>query len=154
MNAIKARLCLGDGFIFVIEDPLIAAHFAAHLAGLITLTVAKKLVPVSFHFRMGVHYGPVFHFWDEGRNDWNYVGDGINGGNRVLSVIDKTHDDVVYISDAIRDYFYAHSDTSAYYSSVLSNLTTRGRREDKHKNMWRVFELDHMNAFQCPGVLL
>jgi len=40
---------------------------------------AKDLLHVDFHFRIGVHVGDVYSFYDPGRKDWNYIGDGING---------------------------------------------------------------------------
>src|SRR5262249_39232082 len=64
---VEALLCIGDGYIYVMRDALNAARFAAHLANLIEELVARKWVPVRFHFRMGVHVGPVYRFHDPGR---------------------------------------------------------------------------------------
>ena len=47
-------------------------------------------------------HGPVYTFWDTGRGAWNYIGEGINGGNRVLGVIGKDQDDVVFVSAEVR----------------------------------------------------
>lgn len=146
MEAIP-RLCIGDGYIFVLTNPLHATWFGACLARLIVEVVAKNLVPVEFHFRMGLHWGPVYHFWDEGRNNWNYIGAGINGGNRVLSVIGKDQDDVVFLSSAVHDWLIANNNSHAEYSSLLGNMTNRGRRKDKHDRYWRVFEIDYMAAY-------
>ena len=142
------RLCIGDGYIFVCTNPLDATWFGACLAKFIVAVVAKNLVPVEFHFRMGIHWGPVYHFWDEGRNNWNYIGNGINGGNRVLSVIGKDIDDVVFVSSAVRDWLIANDNFNAAYRSLLGNMTNRGRRKDKHDRNWRVFEIDYMAS--CP----
>ena len=76
-------LCIGDGYIFVFDDSVSATYFAAFLAQLVESMISNKRI-VEFHFRMGVHVGKVFGFYDIGRDGWNYVGDGINGGNRVL----------------------------------------------------------------------
>jgi hypothetical protein len=76
---IEAMLCAGDGSIFVFRHPAPATYFTAHLASLIEMLVARALVAVELHFRMGVHAGPVYCFWDPGREDWNYIGEGING---------------------------------------------------------------------------
>jgi class 3 adenylate cyclase len=84
----EAKLCIGDGYIYVWDEAVGATRFAGYLAREIEKAVSEKRAP-EFHFRIGVHVGPVRCFWDPGRDDWNYVGDGINGGNRVLSAIGK-----------------------------------------------------------------
>ena len=70
----ESKLCIGDGYIFVFDDAVSATWFAAHLADLIEYFVAHDALPVKFHFRMGVHVGEVYCFWDFGRDDWNYIG--------------------------------------------------------------------------------
>jgi class 3 adenylate cyclase len=145
----EAELCIGDGYIYVFPDPLKATVFASWLAELIQQLVARREqmgprgLPVAFHFRMGVHYGPVYRFWDPGRRGWNYIGDGINGGNRVLSVIDKKYDDILFVSDAVVNEFIARRPLASIYASVRSCLENRGRQEDKHGKWWRVFLLNH-----------
>jgi hypothetical protein len=67
----EAQLCIGDGYIFVFPDPLKATFFACWMAELIQQLVARRGTgpddfPIEFHFRMGVHYGPVYRFWDPG----------------------------------------------------------------------------------------
>jgi hypothetical protein len=124
----------------------LAAFFATALAYLIELLAAKKLLPVSYHFRMSVHAGPVYGFWDPGRNGWNYIGDGINGGQRVLGAIGKEVDDVLFISAEIKRSLTADFDGTKVYSMLLSSLQNRGRRLDKHGNPWRVYEVNHMHT--------
>jgi hypothetical protein len=109
----EAMLCIGDGYIFVFKDPVEGTYFGAHLASLIELGVAKGKLPVNFHFRMGVHVGPVYSFWDPGRQNWNYIGEGINGGNRVLSAVGKAQDDVIFVSDNVRQKILARDDGRA-----------------------------------------
>jgi class 3 adenylate cyclase len=136
-------MCLGDGYIFVFRNAVEGAYFAAYLAQLIEALAASKRLPVEFHFRMGVHVGDVYTFWDPGRNDWNYIGDGINGGNRVLSAIDKSYDDQVYISGQVRQAIMASSTADDDAARLLTNLHNRGRRKDKHDRPWRVYEIAH-----------
>jgi class 3 adenylate cyclase len=150
-NAVEASMCIGDGFIFVLKDPLLATCFGAYLAQLIEELVARKLTPVEFHFRMGIHHGPVYCFWDRGRKDWNYIGDGINGGQRVLAAVGKEADDVLFISDQVRQEITARSDQSGRFGSVLACLQNRGRRADKHGRLWRVYEVNHTQL--CSAAL-
>jgi hypothetical protein len=142
---LETMLCIGDGYIFVFNDSGHATYFAAHLAALIELLGAKSLFPVEIHFRMGVHAGPIYCFWDVGRNDWNYIGEGINGGQRVMSVIGRETDDVVFISARVRQDLLASSDQEGPSRPILSNLQNRGRRHDKQGNPWRVYEINHAN---------
>ena len=140
---IEAMLCIGDGYIFVFDDATKGTFFGAYLATLIDVMMAKKRLPVDFHFRMGVHSGPVYTFWDPGRGDWNYIGKGIIGGNRVLNAVGKAFDDVMYVSDEVRHWIISN-DTGDYPNpAILENLHNRGRKEDKHRNPWRVYELSH-----------
>ena len=142
-EGIKARLCIGDGYIFCFEDPMFATFFAGVLASQIELGVARKTISVEFHFRMGVHTGPVFHFWDPGRDSWNYIGEGINGGSRVLESIGKDVDDVLFLSAEVRQQLVAGRAHCVPYPQILKTLINRGRRKDKHGNVWRVYELNH-----------
>jgi class 3 adenylate cyclase len=140
---IEASLCIGDGYIYVFKESVDGTFFAAYLARLIEELVAAKKLPLAFHFRMGVHLGPVFCFWDQGRNAWNYIGDGINGGNRVLEAIGKQTDDVVFISEIVRRDLMARNNNDHPYPEILRCLHNRGRRADKHGNLRRVYELNH-----------
>jgi class 3 adenylate cyclase len=142
---LETMLCIGDGYIFVFKDPAHATYFAAHLAALIELLGARTIVPLEIHFRMGVHVGPVYCVWDQGRNDWNYIGEGINGGQRVMSVIGRETDDVVFISSRVRQDLLASSDEDGPARLILANAQNRGRRHDKHGNPWRVYEVNHTN---------
>jgi class 3 adenylate cyclase len=142
-SRIEARMCIGDGYIFVFREPMEGVYFAAYLAHLIEVLVANRLLPVSFHFRMGAHLGEVYTFWDPGRNDWNYIGDGINGGNRVLSAIDKGYDDMLYISGEVRQELMATAERFPGKREILDHLHNRGRRPDKHGRPWRVYEVGH-----------
>jgi class 3 adenylate cyclase len=140
---IEASLCIGDGYIYVFKEPVDGTFFAAYLARLIEELVATNCLPVGFHFRMGVHLGPVFCFWDQDREDWNYIGEGINGGNRVLEAIGKQTDDVVFISETVRRELMARNNNANPYPGILRCLHNRGRRADKHGNLRRVYELNH-----------
>ena len=141
---ISAQMCIGDGYIYVLKDPLKAAFFAAYLANLIEILIANKRLPIDFHFRIGAHVGSVYSFYDPGRKNWNYIGDGINGGNRVLAAVGKDTDDVVFISAQLRKKILA-SPKPAHYPDVLGNALNRGRKADKHGNPWRVYEINHSN---------
>lgn len=149
----EAMLCIGDGYIFVIDDAVGATRFAAHLARLVEVLVAKRTVPVEFHFRMGVHTGPVYCFWDIGRRGWNYAGVGINGGNRVLSAIGKDTDDVLFISADVRQKIIAADNGTSIFRTLIQNLHNRGRRHDKHGNPWRVYEVNHTGIAALPNSL-
>lgn len=142
----EASLCIGDGYIYVFKRSSFATFFAASLAYLIELLVAKRVLPVSYHFRMSVHAGPVYSFWDPGRNGWNYIGDGINGGQRVLAAIGKDVDDVLFISADIKQSLTAEVDQAKVHSMLLNSLQNKGRRTDKHGNPWRVYEVNHTSA--------
>lgn len=143
-----AHLCIGDGYIFVFRKSWKATYFAAYLARLIEEMVAVKgALPVNFHFRIGVHVGPIYFFWDLKNKKWNYIGEGINGGNRVLSAIGKDIDDVIFISGDVRSSIMASKkifpEMDYPHQAILNNLHNRGRKADKHQNMWRVYELNH-----------
>ncbi len=142
----EAELCIGDGYIYAFRSANSAAFFATSLAYLIELLVAQKALPVAYHFRMSVHTGPVFSFWDPGRGGWNYIGDGINGGQRVLGAIGKDIDDVLFVSASIKQSLTAENDVASVRSLLLHSLHNRGRRLDKHGNAWRVYELNHTSA--------
>jgi class 3 adenylate cyclase len=141
---LEAWLCIGDGYIFVFREAVHGAFFAAYLAALIEVLVTKDRLPVEFHFRIGVHIGPVYSFWDPGRKDWNYIGDGINGGQRVLSAVGKEYDDVIYISGEVRERILASISPGFPHPQLLNNMHNRGRKPDKHGNLWRVYEVSHM----------
>lgn len=147
---LEMRFCLGDGYIYVFRQPFTATFFAAKLAHLIDTSIAEK-TGLELHYRIGVHVGEVFSIWDPGRKDWNYIGTGINGATRILQAIGKELDDVVYVSGALRDQFLgsnvpplaeAHNGTSL--SAVIRDcMDNRGRKRDKHKEIWRVYQLNH-----------
>lgn len=141
---LEASICTGDGFIYVLKSKWHAALFGSRIATIIEQQRAAGRIP-SFHFRVGVHVGSVNSFWDDDRQKWNYMGEGVIGGRRVLEAVGKDVDDVVFVSDAVRDACYDKD-------FVLSALTNRGRRSDKHGNMWRVYELNHMQL--TPGTAL
>jgi hypothetical protein len=141
---IRAQMCIGDGYIYVLKDPLKAAFFAAYLANLIEILIANNRLPIDFHFRMGAHVGHVYSFYDPGRKNWNYIGDGINGGNRVLAAVGKDTDDVVFISAQLRKKILA-GPRPVHFPDILGNAPNRGRKADKHGNPWRVYEINHSN---------
>jgi class 3 adenylate cyclase len=144
-KGIEAKICIGDGYIFVFKEPVVAACFAGWLAFIIErhLALGHDILPVEFHFRMGVHVGDVFCFWDPGRDRWNYIGDGINGGQRVLAAAGKEKDDVVYVSDKVRRAIEAARSDGPPSPELSSNLHNRGRHADKHNNYWRIYEMSH-----------
>jgi hypothetical protein len=139
---LEAMMCIGDGYIFVLRDPCKAAIFGAYFAHLIEILRAKGAHPVDFHFRMGAHIGKVFTFWDPGRNDWNYIGDGINGGQRILAAVGKETDDVFVVSGQLRDEI-ARISPPQHHPDLLSDARNRGRHADKHGNRWRYYEINH-----------
>jgi class 3 adenylate cyclase len=141
-SRLEAYLCIGDGYIVVFQRALAAAAFAARFATELERARARKQLVQDYHFRVGVHTGPVYHFWDPGRNKWNYVGEGINGGQRILSAIGSDLDDVVYVSSATRDAVLDGAQTELA-QAVLTNLHNKGRHADKHGNRWRVYQLGH-----------
>jgi hypothetical protein len=142
----EANLCIGDGYIFVFRKPWSAVYFAGYLAALIESMVAHGML-VDFHFRISVNTGPVYRFWDKwgpGPNDgrWNYVGRGITEGERVLTAIGKDKDDVVFISADTRKQIMKAS-VPGYAREIPAYLQNRGRQEDKHKVLRRLYELNH-----------
>jgi hypothetical protein len=128
--------------IFVLRDPWKAAFFATYLANLIEVLAAKGILPITFHFRMGAHFGNVYRFFDPGRNDWNYIGDGINGGQRVLGAVGKDTDDVLYISAELRQTMVKQTKPQ-HFPAIVEDAHNRGRKADKHGNPWRVYEINH-----------
>ena len=68
------------------------------------------------------------------------MGDGINGGQRVLSAIGKETDDVVYVSGEARQEI---SRVPPLRGVLFTKLENKGRREDKHRTFWRVYQLNH-----------
>lgn len=143
-DSIEAMMCIGDGYIFVLDNPQRTVIFAAALAYLIEVLNAHKITDVTYHFRMSAHIGSVYSFWDPGRSGWNYIGEGINGGQRVLGAIGKDTDNVLFISGEMRQRLISTSDPSGHLPPLLDSLQNRGRRADKHGNHWRVYELNHM----------
>lgn len=137
--------CSGDGYIFMFPDSTSAAWFAAQLANRIDTAVVPKDVPVEIHYRMGVHVGEVFPF-EEAPGKWNFAGDGINGGKRVIDAIGRDADDLIFISEEVRKAVTDKLEHPRAHSDILANLVNRGRRKDKHKRTWRVYELNHRNA--------
>jgi hypothetical protein len=145
LDSIEASLCIGDGYIFVLKSALHGTLFAAYLAQLIEILSAQGRLQMEFHFRVGVHTGLVYRFWDWGRGrngDWNYIGDGINGGQRVLSAVGKDTDDVVFVSADVRRSIQAEP-KEPMRDLILAALQNRGRRKDKHGGFQRVYEVNH-----------
>jgi hypothetical protein len=147
---LEAQMCIGDGYIYVFPKAVDAAYFAGLFADYIEKMRARRKLPFPFHFRMGIHTGPVYCFWDFGRQSWNYVGEGINGGSRVISAIGKDLDDVIFVSSDIREEIMAENTGVHRMARILGSLHNRGRRADKHGNLWRVYELNFSDL--CMGL--
>jgi class 3 adenylate cyclase len=141
----------------VFRNAVWATYFAANLAYMIDIRNSRpEPAPFAqFHYRMGLHCGPVRRFWDQTR--WNYIGDGINGGQRVISVIEPTLDDVVFVSETVVNEVRRQSlaigqpgtseeDLQETASDIKPELVNRGRRMDKHQKEWRVYQLNHTEA--------
>jgi hypothetical protein len=146
----EASLCIGDGYIFVFKESRHAVRFAGYLAALIEGLIAHERI-LEFHFRMSVHTGEVYRFWDRwgkgpGDGRWNYVGKGITVGERVLIAMGKEKDDVVYVSAETRQELLSVREPISYLAIPLF-LQNRGRQADKHEEMRRVFEMDHTARF-------
>jgi hypothetical protein len=151
----EASLCIGDGYIFVFKMASYAAFFAAYLADLIERLIANEKL-IEFHFRVSVHTGPVYRFWDRldrGAGRWNYVGEGITEGERVLSVIGKDKDDIIYMSAITRKKIRAERDSTSPYNATAW-LQNRGRQEDKHKKFRGVYEINHTDWMEAYGTEL
>lgn len=140
-QSVEDQLCIGDGYIIVFKKSIHATFFAARLADKIEEFIAEKELVIHFHFRMGIHAGDVYRFWDYWRGKWNYIGDGINGGNRVLTAIGKDADDMIFVSGDVREELRAETAPLAF--SLIRTMSNRGRHSDKHGGMWRVYELRH-----------
>ena len=68
------------------------------------------------------------------------MGDGINGGKRVLDAIGRDADDLVFISDEVRsEILRLPSDVHQTFAAAMRN---RGRHRDKHDRPWRIYELE------------
>ncbi len=142
---LESMICIGDGYIYAFADPVAATLFAARLACIIEHSVAQKKV-LPLHFRIGVHAGPVSFFWDAGAKQWNYSGEGIVGGRRVLDAVGRRVDDVIYVSGEVRSRIMVSGGRSARSmdrESLMQCLINRGRRSDKHDRPWRVYEMNH-----------
>lgn len=143
------RICIGDGYILVFDDAKWGAVYAALFAEMIQASVDGQQLPVSFHFRAGVHVGPVLCFRDPGRdNEWNYIGEGINGGQRILAAIGKDLDDVVFLSSNVHQRIHMDAKSASattFDRALLAATSNRGRHKDKHGQHWRVYWLNHLN---------
>lgn len=150
-ESLESCLCIGDGYIYVLKDVGYTLYFTAYLATLLEHagSILKKDVPIQFHFRMGAHVGEVCCFWDQyqpGAGRWNYSGEGINGGQRVLASIGKEVDNVAFISYDVREEVLRNKPDidDVLRKQWLQNLINVGRREDKHKRPWRVYQVNHL----------
>lgn len=176
MKHLDAELCIGDGYIFVFRNCFAGVLFGCTLAELIDVANANCTNEVEYHFRMGIHMGEVLSFYDYGRNGWNFTGNGINVGNRVLATINKKFDDLIHVSDSVRyqirqiarhqpiqrvldsmDEGIMNSGSSGvvptiddpYLAGLLSkHMTAMGRHEDKHKIKRRVWRLNYTSFFE------
>jgi hypothetical protein len=147
-NELCASICIGDGYIYVFRTPATATFFAACLANLIEARIAAGSL-IEFHFRMSVHTGPVYRFWDRGKDPldgkWNFIGRGITDGQRVLEAMGKQKDDVVYVSADTRKRMRVNAEDIEW-------LVNRGRFRDKHGEMRRLYELEHTGWVQASGL--
>jgi len=143
VSGLESQICIGDGYILVYRDAALAAKIACSIAADIDVRRARKWLSVPFHYRMSVHWGPVYSFFDPGRKDWNYVGSGINDGHRVLEAIGSRLDDVVYISESVRDEILRGDTSHAPLSGMHGYMTNEGRSKDKHGIPRRLYRMDH-----------
>jgi hypothetical protein len=148
----EAKLCIGDGYIYAFVHPLDAFAFTCILAYVLDVSCAFGCLPKDIHFRAGLHSGDVYTFWDGGRENWNYLGSGINGAARVLAAVGKEIDDVVFVSHETRKLLQASADgfdpASQMKQAAVSAMKNRGRKKDKHDNPWRVYEVDASSFIQ------
>ena len=70
---------------------------------------------------------------------YNYVGDGINGGARVMEGIEKKFRDVLYISEDLRERIID--------DDLCDHTSHRGAVEDKHHKEWILYELEFFKTF-------
>lgn len=146
LKSLEAELCIGDGYIYVFTKAFDATLFACHLATLIEFMQLRDEFPYPFKFKCGVHVGSVERFYDPGRHDWNYVGEGINGVNRVLSVIPGSLANAIYLSSAVRATFLRRTDELAM--ALKDNISNEGQLEDKHGIEWHVFSVNHTDVYE------
>jgi len=150
---LETSICIGDGFIYVFKKVISALYFAAVLGVMLEKKVSRNELPVKYHFRQGIHYGGVYRFYDQDRKGWNYIGDGINGAARIFESIEKSVDDVIYLSEECRSKLVAiKGDEAEIYPTpdLIKAMINRGRISDKHGKKWRRYELLSMNAFAHP----
>jgi hypothetical protein len=98
-----------------------------------------------------VNTGPVHRFWDrfgapgnKSAGRWNYVGEGITEGERVLTAIGKDKEDVIFISAKTRTIIlgdYLRDQNSPHNATRW--LQNRGRQRDKHGKFRSVYEINH-----------
>jgi hypothetical protein len=150
LKALEASLCIGDGYIFVFKNAAKAAFFAAYLSDTIERLIADDRI-VDFHFRMSINTGLVYTFWDPYHQDsseagrWNYVGQGITDGERVLTAIGKDKEDIIYVSAETRRKILSEyqNDRNSPYNATRW-LQNRGRQADKHDVLRGLYEINHM----------
>jgi hypothetical protein len=145
-ESLETSLCIGDGFIYVLRGEVDAVFFAAFLARRIQEKVARRRVTPfpDLHFRCAVDTGPVRRFYDPGRGTANFVGQGINDGSRVLGAIGKERDDIVFVSGRVYEKLMGREQYIDGVQEILVNLVNEGRKPDKHKNLHRVYSLNHL----------
>ena len=95
-----------------------------------------KLQP--FSFRMGIHIGEVFRIWDmpdeKAGGRWNYIGDGINGGQRILETTRCTSD-VIHVSEEAQNSL-GRERGADFFGRISEYMDKSGRT-------WRYCNLKH-----------
>lgn len=149
---LESAICIGDGYILVFRDAHDAVFNSCLLACAIEELTSRGEV-LDFHFRIGINTGEVLRFWDDvpsGVPRWNYVGVGITNAQRVLDAMGKDQDDVVYVSASTRA--AARKSKINERNPIDGFLTNRGRREDKHRQMQRIYEANHSAWILANGL--
>lgn len=155
----ETRLCIGDGYILVFKRPTDACVFASILGVVMDRGEPKRRIGLEINFRIGIHMGKVRCYWDKRlgtKGGWNYVGDAINGGQRIVAMVkDDKLDNAIYISSQVYRVCYP-SGTQSRETDLGQKITScclnRGTHEDKHHNAWRVYQLNHAACAQEIGV--
>jgi hypothetical protein len=69
--------------------------------------------------------------------------------------VGKDQDDVVFVSGQVYEWLTAEDRGQPPHHQIVKALRNRGRKADKHGNLWRVYEVDHtgLATWALPNVL-